>query len=34
MEQCVMGVTRHGWAAKCIVYIRNALSVRITIEMQ
>ena len=33
MEQCVVGVTRHGWATKCSVYVRNALSVRINIEM-
>ena len=34
MDQCVVGVTRHGWAAQCIVYVRNALSVRMYIEMQ
>ena len=21
MEQCIVGVTRHGWAAQCIVYV-------------
>ena len=34
MEQCVVGVTRHGWAALCIVYVRNVMSVRMNIEMQ
>ena len=32
MDQCIVGVTRHGWAAQCIVYVRNALSVRMNIE--
>ena len=34
MEQCDVGVTRHGSAAQCFVYVRNALSVRMNREIQ
>ena len=25
MEQCVVGLTRHGWAAQCIVYVTKSI---------
>ena len=34
MEQCVVGMTRHGWAAQCLMCVRNAFSVRMNIERQ